>query len=116
LLRVLGAWVYIALIGTLGIGGIFSFKFMQDNKGARLFFALGTLLVPVQFSQLGGLVLNYVAGDQAYLDLFKVTAPALTTLLSLSAISLVIGLSMTYAGFAVLNRANAKAPARRSGP
>lgn len=101
-------WVYIVLISILGFGGIFSFKFMQDNKGARLFFALGALLVPVQFSQLGGLVLHYVAGEQTYLSFFKVTAPGFTTLIGLSVISALIGLLMSYAGFAVLNRANAK--------
>lgn len=101
-------WVYIALMSILGLGGIFSFKFMQDKKGARLFFALGALLVPVQFSQLGGLVLHHVAGEQTYLLFFKVTAPGFTTLIGLSVISALIGLLMSYAGFAVLNRANAK--------
>lgn len=101
-------WVYIALIGTLGIGGIFSFRFMQDTKGARLFFALGTLLVPVQFSQLGGMVLNYVSGEQPYLALFQVATPAFATLISIGAISALVALLMSYAGFAVLNRGSAK--------
>lgn len=101
-------WVYIALMFVLGLGGIFSFKMMQDDKGARLFFALGTLLVPVQFSQLGGLVLNYVTGEQNYLHLFTVTTPALNTLVLLGSVSLCMGLLMSYAGFAALNRTNAK--------
>ena len=104
----LRSWVYLTLICALGLGGIFSHKLMQDNKGARVFFALGTLLVPVQFSQLGGMALNYFAGEHNFIALFKIAAPSTAILLSVGALSVLLGLLMSYAGFAVLSRPWAK--------
>ena len=49
-------WVYLGLMALMAVCGVASSKLMQDAKGSRLFFGLAALLVPVQFSQLGGLL------------------------------------------------------------
>jgi|GEM_PF-6039797 len=49
-------WVYLGLMAIMAGCGVASSKLMQDAKSTRLFFGLAALLIPVQFSQLGGLL------------------------------------------------------------
>lgn len=100
-------WVYLALMGALGVGGIFSQRLMQDSKGARLFFALAALLIPVQFSQLGGMTLTYFYDTQPALQWFAVSAPAFNTLLLVGGLSIAVALCLSLAGFSVLARSAA---------
>lgn len=97
-------WVYLALMSTLGVGGIFSQRLMQDSKGARLFFALAALLIPVQFSQLGGMTLSYFSDTQLALQWFAVSAPAFNTLLLIGGLSIAVALCLSLAGFSILAR------------
>jgi hypothetical protein len=101
-------WVYLALMVALGAGGIFSQRLMQDSKGARLFFALAVLLIPVQFSQLGGMTLNFFAGAQATPQWFATSAPKAPLLLVIGALSAVVAIALSFAGFSVLARSAAK--------
>lgn len=101
-------WVYLALMAALGAGGIFSQRLMQDSKGARLFFALAALLIPVQFSQLGGMVLGFFSGATTALQWFAISAPQAPLLLAIGALSVVAAIALSFAGFSVLARAAAK--------
>lgn len=101
-------WIYLALIAILGLGGIFSFRFMQDTKGARLFFALASLLIPVQFSQLGGMVLGHIGNDSRIFQLFEVVSMQSTTLYWIGGLSLLTSLLISFAAFSVLCRSYAK--------
>lgn len=87
-------WVYLALMAIMGGCGVASQKFMQDAKGSRLFFGLAVLLVPVQFSQLAGLVhdLANVAGT---------TVPNLWWLVAGTAL---LAVPLAYAGMTILAR------------
>ncbi len=58
-------WVYLGLMALLGGCGVASQKLMQDAKGTRVFFGLAALLIPVQFSQLGGLIHELVTASGA---------------------------------------------------
>lgn len=97
-------WVYLALMIALGMGGIFSQRFMQDSKGARLFFALATLLIPVQFSQLGGMTLSYFSDAASISQWFSVSAPEFNTLLLIGGLSIAIATGLSLAGFSILAR------------
>lgn len=100
-------WIYLALMGALAAGGFFSYRLMQDSKGARLFLALAVLLVPVQFSQLGGMVLHYLGEADEILGLFSVAAPETGTLLWTAGLSFLLTAVVIPAGFSVLCRPHA---------
>lgn len=87
-------WVYLALMGAMGGCGVASQKFMQDAKGARLFFGLAALLVPVQFSQLAGLLHQLASVADAQV-------PHLFWLMSGT---LLLAVPLAYAGMAILAR------------
>lgn len=102
-------WIYIALMLLLGAGGIFSFKLVQDRKGARLFFGLAVAMVPVQFSQLGGMIFNYFGGGHGnLLEVFQFTSGSLEFLLWMSGISLAVSAAVSFAAFSILCRPHAK--------
>lgn len=87
-------WVYLALMAVMGSCGIASQKFLQDAKGSRLFFSLAVLLVPVQFSQLAGLVH----------DIASIEGAVVSNLLWLVAATGLIAVPLAYAGMAILAR------------
>jgi hypothetical protein len=97
-------WVYLALMAALGVGGIFSQRAMADSKGARVCFALAALLIPVQFSQLGGMVLNYFSDVPLTNTWFAVSAPVFTTLLLFGSLSIAAALTLSFLGFSILTR------------
>lgn len=102
-------WIYIALMLVLGAGGIFSFKLVQDRKGARLFFGLAVAMVPVQFSQLGGMVFNFFGGGHGnLLEVFQFSSGSLGFLLWMSGISLAVAAAVSFAAFSILCRPYAK--------
>jgi len=88
-------WIYLFLMAGLGLGGIFSFKFMEDRK--RLFFTLSVLLVPVQFSQLGGLTYQYFIEGTTFPNAIAAIAT-----------SLVAAALVSLASFSILSRPYAK--------
>ena len=100
-------WVYLALMAALGVGGIFSQRAMADSKGARVCFALAALLIPVQFSQLGGMVLNYFSDAPLANAWFAVSAPAFNTLVLIGGLSIAIALTLSFLGFSILARSAA---------
>ncbi|TQV85710.1 hypothetical protein FKG94_02385 [Exilibacterium tricleocarpae] len=97
-------WVYLILMGLLCGGGVISRLAMDDAKSARLLFALAAALIPVQFSQLGGMLFEWVAvstpGSAEDIPAFLIATVAAATL----------GLSapVAFAGFSVLARREAK--------
>ncbi len=102
-------WIYIALMLVLGAGGIFSYKLVQDRKGARLFFGLAVAMVPVQFSQLGGMVFNYLGGGHGNLmEIFQFASGSPVFLLSMSVVSLVVAIAINFSAFSILCRPHAK--------
>ncbi len=100
-------WVYLGLMVLLAGGGLVSRLTMGDAKGARLFFALATVVVPVQFAQLAGMIheLAAVEGALRWFDFSGVTA--LTTALVGAATALLL-VPVSYAGFSVLARGEAR--------
>ncbi len=100
-------WVYVGLMVVLAGGGLVSRLTMNDAKGARLFFALATAVVPVQFAQLAGMIheLVAVAGASRWFDFSGVTVA--TTALAGAATALLL-VPVAYAGFSVLARGEAR--------
>jgi hypothetical protein len=91
-------WVYLALMFVLSVGGIFSYKSMHDDKGARLFFGLATLLIPIQFTQLG-------AGFYEWYHPALFDDPqGLLTLMSFVAATVVMSLLSSFGGLSILAR------------
>jgi len=103
-------WVYLALMGALGAGGVFSRLAMGDAKGARLFFGLAVALIPLQFSQIAGMVHELVAGPQAAPigALFDYTGVSPGVVYIVTAVSVAIAVPIAYMGFSVLARAHAR--------
>lgn len=87
-------WLYLALMGVMGGCGYATQKLMQDPKGARLFFGLAALLVPVQFAQLAGLLH----------DIVNATGEAVPNLLLLMAGTALLSIPLAYTGMAILAR------------
>ncbi len=100
-------WVYLGLMLVLAGGGLVSRLTLSDAKGARLFFALATAVVPVQFAQLGGMVHELFAVDSVsgWSD-FAVVTPATTALVG--AVTALLLVPVAYAGFSVLARGEAR--------
>ncbi len=106
-------WVYLGLVALLVGGGLLSRLTLKDAKGARLFFALATVVVPVQFAQLAGMIHELVtvgaAGGWAaagwaaggWLDFSGVTVSS--TALVGAATALLLP-PVAFAGFSVLAR------------
>ncbi|MCH9671070.1 MAG: hypothetical protein K0U93_06430 [Gammaproteobacteria bacterium] len=101
-------WAAIGLVTLLGGGGALSLYAMGDQKGARLFFGLGTGLLPVQMSQLGGLVHELTGGVglgiASLVDYSGVSALSLGTM---GALSFAILVPVAFIGFSILARQHA---------
>lgn len=95
-------WIYLLLMFALSAGGVFSYRLMQDTKGARLFFALAAVVIPVQFAQLGGMIVDFTALT-ASRDL-SIAAPSPLLLFALATASLLMAALCSRLGFAVLAR------------
>lgn len=97
-------WIYLSVMGLMAIGGLVSGTFLRDSKGARVFFGLAMLLVPVQFSQIASQLHDGMiqAGTNAsVLDWLGATLASITLPL-LATIACVLPIS--YAGSTVLAR------------
>jgi len=87
-------WLYLALMGLMGGCGVASQKLLHDAKGARLFFGLAALLVPVQFAQLAGLLH----------DIVNATAAGVPNMLLLTTLTAALCIPLAYTGMAILAR------------
>ena len=101
-------WMYLAAMGLMAMGGLISGKFLQDSKGARVFFGLAMLLVPVQFSQIAGQIHEamVVAGPNSSLVSWLGTAVSQLTLPLLA--TTLLSVPIAYAGATVLARRDRK--------
>jgi len=54
-------WVYLLLMVVLTAGGVGSQQLFRDSLGARVFFLLAAMLVPVQATQLSAMLFNFVS-------------------------------------------------------
>lgn len=103
-------WIYLLMMLTLGLGGVFSVKAMQDTKGARLFFALAAALVAVQTSQLAAMIYQLFAlGPNLSLGMFQVPIASAGLVGIIGAAGLLISVPVAFAGFSILSRPHAKA-------
>ena len=100
-------WVYLGLMVVLVGGGLVSRLTLKDAKGARLFFALATAVIPVQFAQLGGMIHELVAVDSVsgWSSIGVVTT---TTTAMVGAVTALLLVPVAYAGFSVLARGEAR--------
>ena len=96
-------WAYLLLMLVLAGGGIFSYKFMHDDKGARMFFGLATLLVPIQFTQLGAMLFDWVNPELATGE-----AVSVVQLTLFAGLSVIMGGIATFGGLSILARPHAK--------
>ncbi|MEM7255455.1 MAG: hypothetical protein AAF493_28990 [Pseudomonadota bacterium] len=102
-------WATIGLMGLLGAGGALSLYLMHDRKGARLFFALGTALLPVHFSQLGGLVHELFGGVGTGLaTLLDYSGVSLASVGTMTTASIALFIPVAFVGFSILARSHAK--------
>lgn len=98
-------WVYLILMALLCGGGVLSRLVMDDAKSARLFFALATALVPVQFSQLGGMVFEFFTVNPAAVS-SAAGSPLVTAAVAIT--TLALAAPVAFVGFSVLARAEAR--------
>ena len=100
-------WVYLGLMLVLAGGGLVSRLTLNDAKGARLFFALATAVVPVQFAQLGGMIHELVAIDSVgRWSNFALVTPTSTALVGAATALLLV--PVAYAGYSILARGEAR--------
>ena len=100
-------WVYLGLMVILVGGGLVSRLILNDAKGARLFFALATAVIPVQFAQLGGMIHELVAVDGVRRwSNFMIVTPTTTALVG--AVTALLLVPVAYAGFSILARGEAR--------
>ncbi len=100
-------WIYLALMAVLAGSGLVSRLTLKDAKGARLFFALATAVIPVQFAQLGGMIHVLAAVDDAsrVSDFASMTTTATALVAAVTALLFV---PLAYSGFSVLARGEAR--------
>lgn len=81
---------------------------MDDSKGARLFFALAAALVPVQFSQLAGMI-HELYGNGATLLPSVLSFEGVSAFLvaAVAAVTFLVAVPVAFAGFSVLAREHA---------
>lgn len=105
----LRSWAWLLLMLVLTVGGFFSFSLLEDRKGARLFFALAALVIPVQVSQLGGMVFNFYGGGAGNLfEIFQFTDVSNEILLLSAGLSLLAAIPVAFAAFSILARPHAR--------
>jgi len=105
---------FLTLLGqtvVLTAGGFLVSYLLNDNKGARVFFGLSLISVPVNFAVLGAMLYTLIP-----LDIQNVIYPSMVgwQIAGFSAmgfamlVAAVVLLPVTYFGFAVMARSNAK--------
>jgi len=99
-------WVVLMLIGAMGACGYITRIHFDDVKGARALFSLAIVLIPVQFSQLGGMVFELVSGTQVSAETFWQPASevSLQRIIGVLAVSLLLSIPYSYAAFSMLAR------------
>lgn len=102
-------WTWLILMGGMAGGGVICRFLFNDVKSARIFFALAAAIVPVQFSQLGGMLFQLVA------DVSQMGLPfnQLKTLSSFWLgvdifVSLALAVGLAYTCFSILVRSASK--------
>jgi hypothetical protein len=97
-------WSYIAFIAVLTGVGFGSQLLFSDAKGARLSFGLAALLIPVQFSQLGGMVYALIDGSVTLHQIVDFSSISLSMLLMVGGATIVLALVVCYMAFTILMR------------
>ncbi|SMF48019.1 hypothetical protein SAMN02745866_03100 [Alteromonadaceae bacterium Bs31] len=92
-------WVYLVIIAVLTSGGVVSQYFLKDSRGARLFFALAALLIPVQVTQLSAVLSTFVQES---------SATPLIELLASGVVSILFGAASTFLCLSIFARPYAK--------
>ena len=100
-------WIYLGLMLVLLGGGLVSRLSLKDAKGARLFFALATAVIPVQFAQLGGMI-HALATDDSPIHWFDFAGVTTTTTAVMGALTALLLIPVAYSGFSVLARSEAR--------
>ncbi len=101
-------WTWLGLMAAMAIGGVVCRIFLDDVKSARVFFVLATAIVPVQFSQLGGMLfhlLGYVNNETAILPVIQ-SLPVLWLAVDLF-VTFALTITFAYLGFSILVRKSA---------
>lgn len=101
-------WTWLVLITAMSASGVICRNVLDNSISARILFSLAVALVPVQFSQLGGMVLEYfpLDGMTESIQSLSVLSPLW---LSLDiAVSAVLAFVLGYSAFAILVRRSSK--------
>jgi len=104
-------WLGLAFTFLLCLGGLICAYGLKETTGARIFFALGVAFLPVQVSQVSAMLYNFSQGDLAlqlpysWLQFEQVQPSLIAVDLAISAVLLVL---VSYAGFAMLARRQVK--------
>jgi len=102
-------WFYLAFIALLSAGGAASLYLFRDAHGARLFLALAAALVPVQFTQLGGMLYalaHEAAGPMPGIFQSGVVTSGQTVIVA--GVSVLVLAAASWAGFTILVRPYAR--------
>ncbi len=101
-------WTWLGLMAAMAVGGVVCRIFLDDVKSARVFFVLATAIVPVQFSQLGGMLfhlLGYVSNETAVLPVIQ-SLPVFWLVIDLC-LTFTLTITLAYLGFSILVRKSA---------
>ena len=102
-------WFYLAFIALLGAGGAVSLYAFRDARGARLFFALAAALVPVQFTQLGGMLYALLHETVSPVPgIFQSGVVTWGQTAVVAAVSVLVLAAAGWAGFAIMIRPHAR--------
>ncbi len=101
-------WTWLGLMAAMAVGGVVCRIVLDDVKSARVFFVLATAIVPVQFSQLGGMLfhlLGYVNNETTILPVIQ-SLPVFWLVVDLF-VTLALAITLAYLGFSILVRKSA---------
>lgn len=99
---------FVAFNATLALTGVIcGFRF-KDDKGARVSLGIATAIIPVAFSQTGGLIYSlFASAPHGIPELLRFTAPSQMAVGLTAVAVLAILTPIAFAGFSVLARAEA---------
>lgn len=90
-------------------GAVCGFRY-KDSKGARVSLGIAAAVIPVAFSQTGGLLYSMVASSLPQIpELLRFTAPSPTAAMLTAGAVVALLTPIAYAAFSVLGRVEAKA-------
>ncbi len=101
-------FAFLGVTASLTAGGIIAGIKVREDKGARTFLTLALAMIPVHFTQMGGMVHSLFGKAPAGMpDFFIFIAPSGWTVLLVTAVTVPMTAVVAYMGYSVLARPHA---------